>query len=849
MKLQYLIQHIKYRIIRGTIDLEISGLTANSNEVVVDGAFICIPGFNFDGHNYIGNAVASGATVIIIEKEATNPDILPNNVTVLQVTNTRKALAMMAAAWYKFPANYLTVIAITGTKGKTSTSYMLGEILNKAGYTTGIIGSAGVCYPGCHEPLSNTTPDSLTLHKQLREMVNAGCSHVVMEASSQGFKLFRTTGIHFSYGILLNISEDHIDAREHPNFKDYLSCKLQITEQSETLVVNRGDKIWDYLASAEKQHSITFSAKATADYTLEEYEPVRQREILGASFTIKGRCKGRAFLNIPGLYNAENALAAIAVADDLGIGLDIILESLANSKIPGRSQLLTEYIPKRNIIIDTAHNKMSIEALLKGLRAYNFNNIVCLFGCHGDEAKARRTEMGMGTGEYVDYVIVTADNPGKVPLKEINRDIIAGIIAKKGNYIVLDDREAAIHHAIDITDSKDLIILLGMGNETKQLIGETEYYLCEKEIIRAYFNNSFFIPQELSRKLSLKLRDGITYSRATIKQSFPLAVRKGWERRHNFVFDDIWISYAPGMKTALLAVIHSLTKPGDAILVQTPIYKEYLQLITESERLVKKSNLVYHNGSYEVNYFDLEKKLADPATKLMFLLNPHGPGGLVWNDIALERIGLLCEKYQVLVLSIEHYCDTIRPDISYTPFASVSDACTLNSITCLSPTSILNQAILETAAIVVPDRGLRERIAHRLMRGQSDSPMNLGITATLMLADMNNSWFLQFRQKLYQSKKSAQLYLSDHLPKVMTIIGQADCYLWLDCQSITADTVSLCEYIRQYTSLRPIPGKDFGLDHQTFIALEIYPDYPCTNLESLTKAIKKYQQTLIANKY
>lgn len=497
MQLEKLLEGLDYKLLQGREDLEISGVAVDSRKVTRTALFVCIKGAVSDGHRYISQAAAQGAAAILVEEAPEDMEKI-QGITLIQTENTRKALAILAANFYGHPAEKLKIIGITGTKGKTTTACMVKTILEKAGFKTGMIGTMGIFYGSVTEKTPNTTPDALTLHRTFKRMAALGCTHVVMETSSQGFKQYRTEGLTFDYGLFLNIDYDHIGEKEHADFEEYLACKMQIFDQSRQIIVNAGSRIWDRLTEEQRQKSVTYRTEGRADYWSTDYKPVRGSSCLGGSFELKGRLWGKVYLSIPGQYNAENALAAIALADQLGIGETMIFEALQGFQAEGRTQMIAGAAKyQRTVLVDYAHNGLSMASMLKALRVYHPRKIVCVFGMRWDETRMRRYDMGAAAGKYADQIVLTEDNAGPEPLESINADIIRGIEDSHGRYTVVPDRREAIVYALDHSGRQDIVVLVGKGHERYQEIDGIRVYFSEAEIVEDHLKSKAKVKAEL----------------------------------------------------------------------------------------------------------------------------------------------------------------------------------------------------------------------------------------------------------------------------------------------------------------------------------------------------------------
>ena len=485
MKLKDLLASIRFTQIQWpgqeSFDMAITAVTCDSRKVIPGALFVCVQGFQADGHEHIDEAVEAGAVAVIVERM---PDS-PVKAAVIQVQDSRLAQAYLAAAWFGYPANDMTMIGLTGTKGKTTTAHMVKKIFEMAGKKTGMIGTMGAFIGDEKIPTNNTTPDSYELQQILSRMREAGCSHVVMEVSSQGLKQHRTAGIAFQYGAYLNISPDHIGAAEHANFEEYLSCKKRLFTQSECAVVNLGDAhAKDILALTN--NAITFSLDQESDYRASDIHNIWEPGTFGISFQLLGKASGHIHLNMPGRFNVENALAAICIARAEGIDMPTIQAALSQVVVKGRIQLIQDPIRHANFIIDYAHNALSMESLLQMLKSYHPRRLICLFGGGGNRSHKRRYDMGRVVGKYADLAIVTADNPRDEDINEINKDVIEGLNVHHGEFKVILDRKEAIHYLIDQCGESDIGVLMGKGHEEYQEIRGVKHYFSEEKIISDY---------------------------------------------------------------------------------------------------------------------------------------------------------------------------------------------------------------------------------------------------------------------------------------------------------------------------------------------------------------------------
>ena len=486
MKLKYLLEHLEYTCLQGETDVEVSAVVNDSRKLEKGCLFLCIKGASFDGHSFAAEAAARGASVLVVQEKVE----VPGEVTVILVENTRYAMALISAAWFGYPARDLKTIAVTGTKGKTTTTYMIKSILEKAGHKVGVIGTIEVVIGDEHITVNNTTPESYDLHAYFRRMADAGCDMVVMEASSQGFKLDRTAGILFDYGVFTNLSPDHIGPNEHESFEEYLQCKAMLFDQCAEGFANIDDKHFKEVTANARCPIATFGLDPEADLRAVEIELTRGRDFLGVDFTLTGTLVGRISCSVPGAFNVHNALAAISVAAAAGADLEQIREALAGFSVKGRVQIIPTGFDY-TLIVDYAHNAVALESILSTLRDYDPPRQVCLFGCGGNRSRLRRYEMGEVSGRMADLTVITSDNPRFEEPQDIINDILTGIRKTEGSYISITDRREAISHVMNHALPGDIIVLAGKGHETYQEIRGKKYHMSEEEIVQDVLDGKY----------------------------------------------------------------------------------------------------------------------------------------------------------------------------------------------------------------------------------------------------------------------------------------------------------------------------------------------------------------------
>ncbi len=481
MKLKELLENLEYTLIQGSLETEVTAVENDSRKVTENALFFCISGTVFDGHCYAAEVVDKKASVIVVEKEI---DLSKDqDITVIRVKSTRYAMGMICAAFYGNPSDKLTVIGVTGTKGKTTITYMIKSMLESAGHKTGLIGTIESIVGDKITPASNTTPESLIMQKTLREMVDAGLDSVVMEVSSQGLMLDRVAGISFDYGIFTNLSEDHIGPNEHKDFKEYLGWKAKLFTLCRKGIFNIDDEHYEEILKGHTCEVVTFGMKDGADYQAKEWKLFKEAGCLGITYQLNGKYKEQVTVSLPGEFSVHNSLAAIAVAKEMGVDMETILQILTEIHVKGRVELIP-ISDSFTILIDYAHNAVSLESILTTLKAYQPKRLVSLFGCGGNRSKVRRYEMGEVSGRLSDLTIITSDNPRDEEPQAIIEDIKTGMAKTNGEFIEIADRKEAIRYAILNARQGDVIVLAGKGHEDYQEIKGKKYHMDERDLIK-----------------------------------------------------------------------------------------------------------------------------------------------------------------------------------------------------------------------------------------------------------------------------------------------------------------------------------------------------------------------------
>lgn len=479
MKLSKLLERMEYECVQGSIDIPVSHLLYDSRKACPDGVFVCISGAVMDGHKFIPDVVLKGVTAVIVEKDVQAPE----NVTVIRVENTRVALAYMSAAYFDYPAEQLKTIGITGTKGKTTTTYMVRSILENSGFKTGLIGTIETIIGGKVIKANNTTPESYLVQQYFREMVNAGCQCVVMEVSSQGLMMHRVDGFTFDYGIFTNLGPDHIGPNEHKDLDDYIYCKSLLFQKCRHGIVNVDDAYVDRILKDHTCDVQTFGMAENADFCAKDIQLFQKPGILGVTYQLSGCMNTKVEIDIPGEFSVYNSLTAIAICHNFNVPEENILKALANVRVKGRLEIIP-ISPKFTLMIDYAHNAMALESLLNSLKEYHPKRLVTLFGCGGNRDPHRRYEMGEVSSNLSDLTVVTSDNPRFEEPMDIINDIIKGVKLGPGKYVTIPDRKDAIKYCIENAEEGDVVILAGKGHEDYQEIKGIKYPMDERVLIQ-----------------------------------------------------------------------------------------------------------------------------------------------------------------------------------------------------------------------------------------------------------------------------------------------------------------------------------------------------------------------------
>lgn len=478
MRIKEWLGELEYQLQQGSLDAEVDEVVYDSRKACKGAAFVCIKGTKVDSHAFIPSVLAAGARVLVTEQHVD----VPEDVTVIRVRQGREALARLSAARFGYPARKMTMIGITGTKGKTTTAHMVKAILEAAGKKTGMIGTNGVFIGTNRYPTVNTTPESYDLHRYFAQMAEEGCTHCVMEVSSQAFKMHRVDGILYDYSIFTNITPDHIGPDEHESFEEYFYYKTRIFHQSRHALVNCDDGHFSEMIKEIPCEWKGFGLREGSDYQAERIHYVSEPDFVGIEFAMKGTTEIPVRVNTPGKFNAYNALAAAAVCIWAGISPKWVRHALEHLKIDGRMEIVYTS-EKFCVIVDYAHNAVSMESLLATLREYRPRRLVCVFGCGGNRSKERRYSMGEIAGKMADLSIITADNSRFEKVEDIIADIRGSIEKTGGVFIEIPDRREAIEYSMIQAQDGDMIAIIGKGHEDYQEIEGIRHPFLDRAVV------------------------------------------------------------------------------------------------------------------------------------------------------------------------------------------------------------------------------------------------------------------------------------------------------------------------------------------------------------------------------
>lgn len=465
--LKELLQKIPHKLLSNkNINIDINSICYDSRKASKGDIFICLNGANFDSHTKIDEIVKNGVSAIVVEKNNKNitNDILKihSNIIFIEVSDTRRALAIISKEYFDSPSEKLCMIGITGTKGKTTTAFMIKNVLEKNGFKTGMIGTVGILYENKLLETDNTTPESYVINEILCDMVEKGITHVIMEVSSQSLKYGRVYGLRFNYAIFTNIAPEHIGKNEHSDFNDYFNSKLMIFENSDYAVINKDTDYLNDIISKCEDNNVKYVLSGSDNYNLK----------------------------VKGAYNQNNARLAYAFSKVIDIDLIKSKSAIEETVVPGRCEVVYKN-DAYTVIVDFAHEANGAENFLSTMKLENPKRLVTIFGCGGNRSKDRRYGMGEVAGRLSDFVILTADNSRYEKTIDIIKDIETTLSKYKkkddlnNGYIIIEDRKEAIKYAIDNHKKGDLICVIGKGHEsTMETNGVKTRFLDSEEILR-----------------------------------------------------------------------------------------------------------------------------------------------------------------------------------------------------------------------------------------------------------------------------------------------------------------------------------------------------------------------------
>jgi len=476
LKLSDLVNGLKIKSIKGSLDLEIDGIAYDSRKTKQGMLFVCIDGTVVDGHKFIDDAIENGTKAFLVQK----PVEVPEGITTIEIEDTRYGLAYVSAAFYGHPSKKLNLIGITGTKGKTTTTYMVKSILEAAGHKLGLIGTVANLIGDEILYSSRTTPESYDLQSLFSDMVEKKVNSAVMEVSSQGLELHRVAECDFDVGVFTNFSRDHIGPREHATIEDYFNAKAKLFKMCKQAVINIDNEAGRKMVKLAECKVYTYGLGENAD--------IRAIDIVKkTSYTyfklITPWGSTEVETNLQGEFNVYNALAAIGSCCLIpGVTLEHVKAGLANVVVPGRMEPVVTG-QNYSVLIDYAHTPDSLEKVLTTVKEFAQGRVISLFGCGGDRDRGKRPEMGAISGNIADFTIITSDNPRTEEPERIIDDIEAGIRKTGGKYIKITDRRQAIKFALENAQDGDIIILAGKGHETYQQFKDKTIHFDEREVV------------------------------------------------------------------------------------------------------------------------------------------------------------------------------------------------------------------------------------------------------------------------------------------------------------------------------------------------------------------------------
>ena len=477
MILKSLLKGLDYEVIKGNEESKVQNIRYDNRKIEQGDAFVCVKGFKVDGHSFIGDAIKKGAKTLIVQEDVS----VQEDITIIKVRDTRKALAIMSSNYFGNPKDKLKIIGITGTNGKTTSAFIIKSILEKAGFMTGLIGTIANYIGNKKVDAVRTTPESYELHELFKNMVDAGVEYCVMEVSSHSLELDRVYGIQFEEGIFTNLTRDHLDF--HKTFENYYNAKFKLFERSNHSIINLDDLYGTNIVKDIEERGVktkvsTFSIEKESDFKAFEIKSHSN----GSEFKVNLEEVEDFSINIPGEYNIYNSLGCIICAYNLNIPMNKIKEGLSDVVIPGRCELVAkEKNLPYSIIIDYAHTPDGLENILSTVKAFTKNRMISVFGCGGDRDKVKRPQMGKIGCELSDIAIITSDNPRSEEPMDIINDIVKPL--NYDNFVIEVNRKEAIRKAMNMALEGDVIVIAGKGHETYQILKDETIHFDEREVV------------------------------------------------------------------------------------------------------------------------------------------------------------------------------------------------------------------------------------------------------------------------------------------------------------------------------------------------------------------------------
>ncbi len=478
MDLAKIINGLEIEYIKGEKALEINEIRYDSRDVEKGDLFICIQGFKTDGHKYIDDVIDKEANVVVIDKELDSYD---NSITYIKVADSRKAMAVLAKNFFENPLKEIDLIGVTGTNGKTTTTYLIKEILNQSGYKTGLIGTIEVFNGEESINASRTTPESLDIYRYVAKMREKGVKYTVMEVSSHALALNRVDTMDFKAAVFTNLTQDHLDY--HKTMDRYATEKVKLFKKLKsdgTAIINNDDNYAQLFKDTTQQDIITYGIEKESELQPNEIE----LSLEGVKFNLNDF---KYNLNLTGKFNIYNSLAAVGVAKSLGIKEDLIKKSLEGIEgIPGRFETINRG-QDFTVIVDYAHTPDSMINVLRAVQHFEHNDIIVVFGCGGERDKKKRPIMGEIAVQYSDYVVVTTDNPRSEVPETIIEEIVEGIKESEYStpYTIEVEREDAIYEAVGKAKKGDVVVIIGKGHETYQVFADKTIDFNDKAVAKA----------------------------------------------------------------------------------------------------------------------------------------------------------------------------------------------------------------------------------------------------------------------------------------------------------------------------------------------------------------------------